>query len=352
MRKEAFVAIIIGVSVGLLIAFGILRANTALKSKNLISTEFMPTKKVEKPRPEGVKELSINLVTPENLSVSVTEEVTYSGITKPGVVLVISTESKDYILKAPANGSFEQSTTLIGGLNQTLISAFDETKNEVKEKGIVIYSKEFTDTTKEDVSETENLKDRINSAKSKPHVFMGTITDKTDNSLQIKNFEGTIQIVAITKNASFAQDLTTPKVLKYTDIAIGDYIIAMGFENTKGVLTTERVVVSKPFSEPTRKILFGKILSINKKVVTIEDKNSIAWVLTLPTKWEGPDLKDLVVGQNLIAVGEPERDKPENIKVRTMSLEPVTKNTPTLSPTPTLKVSPTTKPKASPTPKI
>lgn len=352
MRKESYIAIIIGISIGLLIAFGILRANRALQNKDLISTEVTPTTKTERPTPPpGV--LSISLVRPENFSVTSSQSLTYSGVTKPGSILVISSETKDFITKAPDNGSFEMSIEFVGGLNQVLLSSFDEAKTEVKEKSIIVYSTEFKDNSDENKeTNPDTLKERIESVKSSPKVFMGTITDKTDNSLQIKNFEGTIQIIAITKDASFAQGLTVPKDLKYSDIAIGDYIIAMGFENTKGVLTTQRVVVSKPFTEPTRKILYGKILSINKKVVTIEDKNNIVWVLSLPIKWAGPDVKDLTVGQNLIAVGEPEIDKPENIKVRTISLEPDVKNTPALSPTPTLKVSPTTKPKTSPTPKI
>lgn len=65
-----------------------------------------------------------------------------SGTTKPNSVVLISTDEKDYGLKAGANGEFSRIIDLRVGLNNIIIYSFDgsgESKQEVRN---IYYSKE------------------------------------------------------------------------------------------------------------------------------------------------------------------------------------------------------------------
>ncbi len=349
MRKETLTAIIIGVIVGLLLGFGIWRANSAFKNRGSIRlTGPTPT-----PRSEAnqlpVSESALNIISPQDMEVTVNEEITISGITTPRAVVAISSNENDQVLRANESGKFEASFKLANDLNQILISAFDQNGKEYKEVRGVVYSTEFKDQKDTGDSENLSLQDRLKVGSTKPTAFVGTVTDKTDTSLQIKNLSGEIQIVAIAEDATFMQSTSTPKAIKYEDVAIGDYVIAMGWEGTKGVLTSQRVLVTNPLSVPKRKIVYGKVASISRRLITLGDTAGLTWTLNMPTKWTGPNTTEVAVGGNLVAVGEQDSEKPENLAVRTISLTPEILETPALSPSPSPKVSPTIKPQSSPT---
>lgn len=142
MRKEVLFAIIAGVLFGLVIAFGVWRANVAIKS-NVEEISTANTHESEDKSLELQKEIGLTLATPENNDVAIETPIKISAITKPNAWVVISGEGEDYIIKASESGSFEQEVDLVAGVNQILITAFDEEGNSEKENLTLVYSTEF-----------------------------------------------------------------------------------------------------------------------------------------------------------------------------------------------------------------
>jgi hypothetical protein len=140
MRKEFIIAIISGITIGIVVAFGIWRANTALKSENsspieenvAAQNQMVPTDSAQ-----------LTIIRPEEDDVVTSSPVKVSGITKPETTLVVSGEQRDYIIKSNEDGSFEVEVDLLGGVNEILF-AHQENGNSAQIKSLrIIYSTEF-----------------------------------------------------------------------------------------------------------------------------------------------------------------------------------------------------------------
>ncbi len=140
MRKEILLAIIAGALFGVVIAFGVWRANTALKPKvDLTTTEVEPTTTIS---PE-ITELKMVIAKPEELDVITESSTKVEGATKPNVWIAISAEEEDFILRSNDKGEFNQEVDLVGGVNEIIIAVFDEDRNSIEEEIMLVYSTEF-----------------------------------------------------------------------------------------------------------------------------------------------------------------------------------------------------------------
>jgi hypothetical protein len=142
MRKEFLIAIVSGITIGIVIAFGIWRANSAINSTNTKSspTETETSNQTQK-NPEGSSELII--AHPEENDIITSSPLVVSGITKPNTLLVISGEKNDYVTKSSADGSFEEEIDLIGGVNEILFAQSDSGNVSLTKSLRVVYSTEF-----------------------------------------------------------------------------------------------------------------------------------------------------------------------------------------------------------------
>jgi hypothetical protein len=277
MRKEIVFAIVMGTMFGLLVAFGIIRANKAInKSNSQVTTsnenpEISPT--------QNSQVLGITLTKPEDLGVETKNPVVFSGISKPQAWIVISLDKSDYILKTNDTGEFNQNIDLTAGLNYVRITAVDD-NGSVFEKDIkIVYSTEFnkiSGVVATSVPATESADDiqkkvdqKITDALNKPTFYFGTITDITNTSLQLKSDTGEIKQISISDSTNFVRFAKTTTTLKLKDVAIGDYIIAMGYVLEKDVLSSSRVLITTPIQPETKLVLLGKVSSIKKGQITI-----------------------------------------------------------------------------------
>jgi hypothetical protein len=159
MKKEILFAILAGALFGLVIAFGIWKANSSMKTDNKISDE---AKSEETTLVDGTtSQFGITIAKPESHDVLTSSPVIISGLTKENSWLVISAEDEDYIIKTNPDGSFEQDVDLIAGVNEIVLTVFDDEGNSTKETIILVYSTEFdnpvsdADTEDEDSIEEE-----------------------------------------------------------------------------------------------------------------------------------------------------------------------------------------------------
>jgi len=123
----------------------------------------------------------------------------------------------------------------------------------------------------------------------------GTITDIAEKTIQLKTDSGAIEQVS-------AEDLPAGKAgVKLTDIAIGDYIIAMGYRNGNHVLNAKRILITQPTPVPQIKIIYGKVKSISKKEIMVNenDKAAVATTTKLSNKKTKAEDTVIVVGTTI-----------------------------------------------------
>jgi len=163
----------------------------------------------------------------------------------------------------------------------------------------------------------ERVKEKVEAAKKNPKAYIGSVTDKTEDTLQIQNDLGEIQLISINpESASFAKINKKTTSADYDDVGIGDYIIAMGFANGNDVLEAKRVVITSQPESSNIDVLLGTINTIDKKQVTLTTKVG-EFSLDFPKRWTGPEISELEEHMSLISIGVVE----ENIvNIRTIHI--------------------------------
>lgn len=141
MRKEVLFAIIAGAVFGIVLAFGIWRANTALEPK--VEPETIAESQEEITPVSETPEFDIALAKPNNYDVITENPTLVSGVTDPDTWVAISAEEEDYVIKSDETGKFEHDVDLVGGVNQVAITAFKKDGTKVEENLLVVFSTEF-----------------------------------------------------------------------------------------------------------------------------------------------------------------------------------------------------------------
>ncbi|OGM27326.1 hypothetical protein A3A76_02390 [Candidatus Woesebacteria bacterium RIFCSPLOWO2_01_FULL_39_23] len=279
MRKEVVFAIIIGILFGLVLAYGIIRANKAInRSATSISTENKDLEEPNEPTPP--RTLSITLTEPEDSSVITENPITVSGITKPNLWVVTSTEDSDSISFTENQGAFSNDIDLVGGLNFITITAIEPSGLSFEKIIKIVFSSEFTPistkssgeaATESGKSQESSVNEKIENVLNKPRFYSGTITDISNGSIQIKGDAGEIKLISAseTKTVFIKLGKTSTKI-KMADVAIGDYIIAMGYIKDKGVLDSSRILIASPSQPTKRKVLIGKVMLLDKNSLNIK----------------------------------------------------------------------------------
>lgn len=131
-----------------------------------------------------------------------------------------------------------------------------------------------------------NIRDKVQqklAASSKiPSSYIGSVTDISESTLQIDKFDiakqtgdsGEIEQVETSEATKFVNIGKTTKTISFSDIAIGDFIVAMGYKNENGVLESKRILVIEPLKPSTRKSYFGEVVSATKNKITLKVDDS------------------------------------------------------------------------------
>jgi hypothetical protein len=281
MRKELILAIAAGAILGLIIAFGIWRVNSTMNNNQKNITQVTPT-------PQNG--FGITLASIEENDVITSSPVTISGITKPLVLVAISGETKDYLVRSDANGQFTQSVDLAAGTNEIIFTAFEENGNQTQTTLNVVFSSEFAKITQATPEATikatpqgesseasairQNVQDKVNAALNRPKAYLGTVTDISAETLQLKNAKGEIQQVSSDSTTTIIKTNPTAKTVKFTDIAIGDFVLAMGFKNGNEVLLGKRILITSVPVASGRKVYYANITKVTTKDITVSQIKS------------------------------------------------------------------------------
>ncbi|MBI2309435.1 hypothetical protein HYU89_00880 [Candidatus Collierbacteria bacterium] len=115
--------------------------------------------------------------------------------------------------------------------------------------------------------------------------LIGKIKDITSSAITIQLKSGSTRMAAITDQTVI---LRNGKSAKPNELAIGDFIIAMGYADVRDSLDAKRVVAStiEPESRKT-KIIWGKVTKINP------DKNTFSITTNRPAELGGTEAIEL-----------------------------------------------------------
>ena len=296
MRKEVWFAIIGGIILGLIIGFGVYRINFAFKKGG--PPQGSPT-----PSPNNQSGLTIAKPNYDDVITSLPLKI--SGIASKDSWIVVSTNSNDYVVKTDEKGTFEEKVDLEGGVNQMIVSAVTQDNNISSQELRLVYSTQLetpkpdSPTASSEAGVREIVLKKVEDILNSPKAYLGTVTDIAEKTIQLKTDSGTIeQVSADNEDLTVIKQNPTAKEVKFTDIAIGDYIIAMGYRNGNHVLNAKRILITQPQPTPQIKIYYGKVKSISKKeiIVNENDKAAVAATTKLSNKKIKAEDTVIVVG--------------------------------------------------------
>lgn len=130
----------------------------------------------------------------------------------------------------------------------------------------------------------EKVKQKVEYVRKNPKAYIGAVTDKTEDTIQIKSDSGEILQVSVNEETSFVKLGKVPTRVKFTDLAIGDFIVAMGFRDTSGVLSGKRILLTSPATFAPRQIAMGEVTSVKKGAISLQDKLKGEELLIEPAK--------------------------------------------------------------------
>ncbi len=125
-------AIILGLTLGLILAFGLYQANkTGNRAPNKTTSSAQPT-----PTATSSANTFLNVVLPQDGQIYNTATATVSGSTHPDNILVIISENDELFVKPQPDGTFRSEINLSSGLNNIQIQAISPQgdKQDVKLK--------------------------------------------------------------------------------------------------------------------------------------------------------------------------------------------------------------------------
>jgi len=154
--------------------------------------------------------------------------------------------------------------------------------------------------TEEGESVLQKVKEKVEALKKNPKAIIGTITDKTDTSIQIKDVQGKIELVSISDITNYSKIDKSETEIKYGDIAIGDYVSVLGTHSTNQLLNARRIILTSPLPQD-RKVSAGKIANITKRELTLEGSEAPI-TLIFPARWKGPEIKEFKKDESVIVV--------------------------------------------------
>lgn len=295
MRKEILWAIIAGIIFGLVVAYGAYRINTKIKDQKIISS---PT-----PKSQISNEFKITLNQPENEDVVTESKITIEGITKPQSFIIVSGENEDYITQTGNNGVFQKEINLVAGVNTIRITAYDTSGGQSVEKVLVVYSSSFEkrgdltgnkETTESASTIREKVQAKVDELLYRPKAYLGIVTDIAETNIQIKTKNGEIRQVSAQdeKISIIKDDGKTSKIVNLTDIAIGDFIVAMGYINGNKVLSAQRILITPNIVEPQIEVVSTTFGELPEELVPTSKTLIYSYKDNASTKIRLTDLED------------------------------------------------------------
>ena len=135
MKKEIIFAILLGLSLGLIITYGVYRAKMTLQQPIQKEDKISPST-----TPQPTNNSSLLLISPEDEIITDLAKINVSGSTTPDSFVIIIVNNQDNITTADQTGNFSVEVELEAGSNVIRVHALKEDGTSIVEERTVIYS--------------------------------------------------------------------------------------------------------------------------------------------------------------------------------------------------------------------
>jgi hypothetical protein len=284
MRKETLFAVLGGITFGLVIAFGVWRTNSALSKvpQNATAskdTSVMAASNTDDNTTTLQSDAIVTIIRPDNLDVVTTDLIEITGATAPNKAIVISSETDNFIIESDETGAFTQEIELEGGLN-TLTVQIPSVSDKTLTRSIV-YSSELqiqTETNEEELTPEQKAEEKLEAAKRDIKAYIGTVTDKSEGTLQIKSLSGEIQLLSTPVETSVVNTISD-KAATLVDVAIGDYVIVIGEAKEANVVSALRIIIDEPNKPAEKSVVEGTIVSHERSEFNIQTSTGTTYTV-------------------------------------------------------------------------
>lgn len=135
MKKEILFAIFLGLSLGLIITYGVYRARTTLQQPAATNIETTPDA-----TPLASAQSTLSITSPDDEIITDQEEITIAGTSTPDSFIVIIVNNQETVTTSDSSGNFSIQSELEAGSNIIQIHALDEDGNSIIKERTVIFS--------------------------------------------------------------------------------------------------------------------------------------------------------------------------------------------------------------------
>lgn len=293
MRKEQIIAIFLGSLIGVGAAFFLWRVNKTSEPK---------TPQAQAPAATALAtQAGFSIVAPQENSIVGQENVEISGFSSPNAPVAVVSSSTS-LGSTNSSGEFLVEAELTEGINKLTVLSFEKGKAPSETELTLFY------TTKLDLSAQKNAK-----------AIAGSVTDIAADTLQVRTDSGQIEQALLSEATTFASNVDTPKEISFTDLAIGDFVLVLGFVNEGSVLEAGHVLVTSEPQEPVKLAVSGIIKTLSSREFLVSTNageevsvDAIGGVPTLLLTSEGLEnsrLSTAEEGQEIVIFGEMEEEE-------------------------------------------
>lgn len=135
MRKEVIIAVLLGLSLGLVVTFGVYTANQAVKEKKTEQTiEIVQTSASPSPK------ISLTIDSPENNLVVNKNKIEVSGRATNQAVIAVFSEESEVFTQADDEGFFSATFPLVKGSNKITVKSIDSEDQQEERKLMIVYT--------------------------------------------------------------------------------------------------------------------------------------------------------------------------------------------------------------------
>lgn len=140
-KKEAAIAIFIGLIIGLVITGGILRARKALEKTEAKDNSNSPaSQKPDSLETQTSQKLFLNITNPTDNSISDTDIISLNGQTLPDTYVAIIAEKSEHLIVPNEVGQFSQDIDLVSGANIIKVTVYTDSGEKIEKVLNVVYT--------------------------------------------------------------------------------------------------------------------------------------------------------------------------------------------------------------------
>lgn len=179
----------------------------------------------------------------------------------------------------------------------------------------------------------DRVRERVELLARRPRAYVGEIVDLPDSIIEIETRSGQMRQAKTDEETVFIQvKAGVSSNITFEDLAVADWVIAMGYLGDNNVLEARRVITTGTSPLIERRAVYGVVEEADDGTFTIKHpKTGETWIVetsatTRVTSKEDTeiveaDVEDIGVGDRIIAAGTPSEEE-DTIEARLVHIIP------------------------------